>query len=346
MKINILTLTIIATAFLLISCEKEIEFNGDQIDPKLVINSLVEPGQPVKASISKSYFFLDEPDTAAPNDVVATLYVNGSHIGEMTRGYDTVSDGWIEIDDEGHPYYVYQLITVFKNDYQPTAGDIIKITASANGFDDVEGTTSPLPKTLDCQMEMEINSWHSSYYHPYFTEPGVYEEDSVLQIHGNMTLTFNINDPNPGVLDYFRLTSERWANDEGNSYYLSYDYDDPVFGGNFTENEFFDASDLDTRPEGVFTDVLFDGKSYQLKLKIYFEMNLTEEYDPTFFCVPFTLQHLSKEYYNYLNTCNQGDEIMQFFAEPIQTYTNVNGGFGLVGGRTMDIFWLALPLEE
>ena len=52
MKTNILTLIAIITAILLTSCEKEIEFNGEQIDPKLVINSIVEPGQPVKANIS------------------------------------------------------------------------------------------------------------------------------------------------------------------------------------------------------------------------------------------------------------------------------------------------------
>ena len=35
-----------------------------------------------------------------------------------------------------------------------------------------------------------------------------------------------------------------------------------------------------------------------------------------------------------------------FFAEPIQTYTNVEGGFGIVGGRVVDTLWFAVPLEE
>ena len=35
------------TLGLLSSCEKEIEFNGEHSNPKLVINSLVEPGKTV-----------------------------------------------------------------------------------------------------------------------------------------------------------------------------------------------------------------------------------------------------------------------------------------------------------
>jgi len=89
MKTNLLTLITIVTAVLLTSCEKEIEFNGEQTDPKLVINSLMEPGQPVNAAISKSFFFLDNhANTTAPDDLVATLYVNGNLLGEMTPHND------------------------------------------------------------------------------------------------------------------------------------------------------------------------------------------------------------------------------------------------------------------
>ena len=64
------------------------------------------------------------------------------------------------------------------------------------------------------------------------------------------------------------------------------------------------------------------------------------------FKVSFMVEHLSKEYYNYLNTCNQGDEYTQFFAEPIQTYSNVTNGYGIVAGRTVDTLWVNLPLSE
>lgn len=110
------------TLGLLTSCEKEIEFNGEHSDPKLVINSLVEPGQPVSAAISKSYFFLDNnANTIAPDDLVATLYVNGNHIGEMTPHFDTIVsyDIWNPNDSNlGHVRKVYT------HEYCPAEGDV------------------------------------------------------------------------------------------------------------------------------------------------------------------------------------------------------------------------------
>ena len=343
MMVKALALVIV---IMMTSCEKEIEFNGEQSDPKLVINSLVEPGQPVSAAISKSFFFLDNTaNTIAPDDLVATLYVNGNLIGEMTPHFDTLVSYDIWNPNESSLGHVRK---VYTHEYCPVDGDIVKITATANDYDEVEGTTSDLPKIADCQMDVEVEEWHSEYYHPYFDEYGVYEEDSLLKVWGYLNLTFTITDPNPGKTDCFRLaTSKSYnINDGENMRYISFEYDDPVFGASMTENDFFDASDLDTRPEGVFTDMLFDGSSYRLKVRLYFECDLDEVFDPDFFRVPFMVEHLSKEYYNYLNTCNQGDMSLQIWTEPIQTYSNVTNGYGIVAGRAVNTKWLNLPIEE
>ena len=136
----------ITSCLLLSSCEKQIEFNGEQTDPKLVINSIVGTDEPVKAYISKSYFFLDyDENTQAPDDLVASLYVNGNPIGELTPSADTI---W-----HNYEMNAYQLVPYLFNDYRPQEGDIVQIKASANGYDDVEGTTSALPKSVDCPME-------------------------------------------------------------------------------------------------------------------------------------------------------------------------------------------------
>ena len=339
MKTNILTLITITIAIFLTSCEKEIEFKGEHIDPKLVINSIVEAGQPVKAYISKSVFFLDNAnETQAPDDLVATLYVNGNRIGEMTPHNDTVADS------EG--YYLpdlgmYKIIKVYTHDYCPAEGDVVKITASANGFDDVEGSTSALPNAV---------TWHLGDLQTIFweTEFDVYEEDTVWSILGQFELTVEVTDPNPSQTDYFRIllgNDNEYDYESGNTYYIRTSYDDPIFGANVSNSDFIDF-DFQTMPEGVFTDVLFDGKSYQIKMPLYFYLNFLNDSAPDSFPVSFNLEHLSKEYYYYLNTCEQSDEIMQFFSEPIQTYSNVEGGFGIVGGRTTDTLWLELPMEN
>ena len=339
----IITILAVTSTLLLASCEKEIEFNGSQTDPKLVINSLIEPGQPIKANISKSFFFLDnEADTEAPNDLVAMLFVNGESLGEMTLSYDTVVSYDIWNPNEPNMGRVQK---VYTHDYCPVAGDIVKITASANGFDDVEATTSPLPNNVVVQLDSELTKWNSWYNYIYDDTIVV---DSLLNIGAYVNLTLNITDPNPGQVDFFRvLIPSSKGGMAANSFYCIFDYDDPVFGSAMPDNDIVDFSDLDTRPEGVFTDVLFDGRSYQLRFKLHLPITVYEnEYDPDFFQLPISLQYLTKEYYNYLNTCDQGEDIITFFAEPIQTYTNVKGGYGIVGGRTVDTLWYALPLSE
>ena len=333
-------LFLLISVVLLSSCEKEIEFNGEQSDPQLVINSLVGPGQRVEACVSKSYFFLDTPDTSTPEDVMVSLYVNDNLIGEMTPFFDTV---W-----EYYGFDEYRLIPSFYNEYRPQIGDVVKIKASANGFEDAEGQTSPLPKAVDFQFDTKVLEWNAEYYYPYFSEPGVPEGDSVLRTNGTLELGITITDSNPGKLDYYRLIrSNRYKETDGDSwYYISFGYDDPIFGVGVTENDIVDVSDLDTRPEGVFTDVLFDGTSYRIKMKIGFDLDTGEDFDPDFFRVPFLLEHLTREYYNYLNTCDQGDVAVQIWAEPIQTYSNVVNGFGIVAGWEVDTLWMPLPLTR
>ena len=323
----------------MVSCTKEIKFNGEQIDPKLVLNSLMEPGNPIWVNASKSVFFLnDEANTEAPDDLVVTLYVNGNRIGEMMPHKDTIYyyDGWSYYDA-----IPGKAITVYTHDYCPVEGDVIKITASANGFDDVEATTSPLPNNVNWRIAgCQPSQWEVSF--------DDYEGDTIWTISGQYELSVEITDPNPGQTDYLRIHAE------GDSYYdyetgnfISYStfYDDPIFGVNVSNSDFIDI-DFQERPEGVFTDALFDGRSYQIKLPLSIYISYRNEFPIYTLQMPISLEHLSKEYYYYLNTCQQAGEIMQFFAEPIQTYSNVDKGYGLVGGMKIDTLWYTLPLEE
>ena len=329
-------------SLMLASCEKEIEFNGEQSDPKLVINSLVEPGQPVKAAISKSYFFLDAANTTAPADLVASLYVNGSLVGELTQGTDTIWDYW------GMPDY--RLVTRYFSDYVPEEGDVVKISATANGFDEVEGSTSPLPQIADCQLEVEVGEWMGQYMQEYDWETEEYGDTLCYNIAGYLNLTFTLTDPNPGKTDFFRLIQgdNNVAREGLNTCWVNFGYDDPIFEAGITENDIIDISDLDTRPVGVFSDMMFDGGSYRLKVKAQFYCDIYDEYefDPDYFRGVFLMEHLSKEYYQYLCTCDQGDLTLQIYSEPIQTFSNVEHGYGIVCGRADNKFLVPIPLED
>ncbi|MBQ1735615.1 MAG: hypothetical protein II038_12255, partial [Lachnospiraceae bacterium] len=74
--------------------------------------------------------------------VAVSLYVNDNLIGEMTPFFDTV---W-----ERYGLDEYRLIPCFYNDFCPQVGDVVKIKASANGFEDAEGETAlPIDRTIE-----------------------------------------------------------------------------------------------------------------------------------------------------------------------------------------------------
>ena len=342
MKKQIQTLIFLGAVALLASCTKEIEFKGEQSDPRLVINSIVEPGQPVKARISKSVFFLDNTgDMEAPSDLVATLYVNGNAVGEMTPQNDTI---W-GTEFYWNPEPVYYVWKVYASSYCPVEGDEVCVKASAKGFDLVEGSTGTLPDLPDCRIKsfqlIETESWPSSYD----------DEDTTWQYSDTYELTIELTDTHPNTLDCFRMRIDENYHyydtlDQYQYHWYAYirDYSDPIFGAmSGTNLEVVDYQISESN--GTFTDQFFDGHSYNVKLSVSVSYIRPEGYsDPS--RVAFYVEHITKDYYDYLNTCNQGDETMQFFAEPIQTHTNVNGGYGIVGGRTVDTLWFALPAER
>ena len=343
MKNTILTFIVIATAIFLNSCEKEIEFKGEQTDSRLVINSVVEPGQSVKARISKSVFFLDNNEnTKVPSDLVATLYVNGNRIGEMTPQTDTIWE--TEYNWVFEP--TYRLWKIYTYPYCPAVGDEVTIKALANGFDDVEGSTGIVPNHTNCQIKglrlMSNELW-----------PNALDDDgNIIDWHyyDAYELLIELTDPHAGEIDFFKLSmDESYHYFEGYDHYNYYchayitGYDDPIFGAVSATN--FDFVDYQINdPNGTFTDQLFDGRSYTIKQPIGISYSQFEGLEQNFCRVAVYVEHITKDYYKYLNTCNQGDEVDQFFAEPIQTHTNVNGGYGIIGGRTVDTLWLELPI--
>ena len=175
-------------------------------------------------------------------------------------------------------------------------------------------------------------------------------EDTVWYMYGDVELTIEITDPRPGQIDYFRIRVDgglQYDEDYDPSYYYSTfwtEYTDPIFGGTSTTDVDFIDYQIE-EPDGTFTDLLFDGRSYQIKLPISFSMSFVEDVEQGSYRPTLIMEHLTREYYNYLRTSQQNNDIEQFFAEPIQTYSNVDKGYGLVGGKKIDTMWFVIPFE-
>lgn len=310
-------------AALCVSCEKEIEFNGGQTDPKLVLNGVCTVGEPVTAQVSKSYFFLDsDGDTEAPEGTTAHLYVNGDYCGEMTLYEDTIPSAAQRssaFSSKGKSY---------RNEYCPKAGDRISIMASAPGFDAVEATAGPMPEAASCVVRDFILHEGSSF------DTTWHDADSSISFHMAYMadVILEIADNNPGQTDYFVLNcSVDWLGEEWDSD-IWVTYDDPIFGNeNLVIGELFEGLDR----KNTFTDVLFDGKSRIVKLPVTLDLfGYSDPYSaqPVF---SVRLEHLTKEYYDYMVTLSQQDQVLEFFAEPVHVFSNVKDGYGIVGGRNI-----------
>lgn len=104
------------------------------------------------------------------------------------------------------------------------------------------------------------------------------------------------------------------------------------------QNVYFEAlnpayqSIIDTYGEFIFSDELFNGKSFTLacSMQEYYQRtgNGTKIYA--------TLYNLSKEYYNYSVTVSQ-QSISEDdpFAQPAQVYTNIKNGLGIFAGYSI-----------
>jgi hypothetical protein len=84
----------------------------------------------------------------------------------------------------------------------------------------------------------------------------------------------------------------------------------------------------------LFNDKAFNGKTnqYEIKIKDYGTFSSGPIPTPTSSSFKFVLKNITKAYYDYLISLdiylqNQGNP----FSEPVQVYSNINNGFGIMG---------------
>jgi hypothetical protein len=315
---------------LLFSCEKVIEFNGDEVKTKLVLNSILTPDSIVKIQLTESRFFLDSNPTFNPiDDADVKLWKDGSLIEPL--------------QNTGEGYYT--------GTYIPCEGDNLRITASCSGFDPVEcemQIVSPTPiisvDTTNTSLRKDI------YYKSDYGEGGFWTTgedgswitaDSVefLIFEGNITIKFK---DHATIAGYYAIMLEMHIHYENGNVYVwpvNYTSDDMVFK---TNNEItFDDDDYQFLY--IFSDELFDGKEYALKIKargvnMYFP---ADDSKITGQEMQVTLQSLSPSYYMYLKTRDANSE-SNFFTEPVQIYTNIKGGIGIFGNYSNSIYRIPL----
>ena len=324
----------------LAACTKPLPFQGEYEEPKLVVNCIAQPGEPIKAVVYKSDFIYDTiTDYTMPDGTQVFLFVNGESKGEM----------WLDSDTSYHAHYLHPVISqYFTSDYIPQIGDVVKISVTAPGFDEAEGSSEPLPNDpIGCLEDARITKWDTTRWRGY----NVYdpEHDTTVTVwlteYGkHVTVTIEITDPNPGALDLYCLDASmrfegNWTYPDGSE--MDYNigqldriyYNDPIIGTSTAEleDEFGVSVGLGNRSRSTFNDATFDGGRYRLEIPMVVS-TLFKANDSISAYVDIRLRHLTEGAYNYYSTITSGNSYSQYYSEPVSVYSNVQNGFGLVAG--------------
>ncbi|MCF8357381.1 MAG: DUF4249 domain-containing protein [Prolixibacteraceae bacterium] len=317
--------------FMLIACEKEIEISIKASQPKLVINGFVAADSIIDVIIasSKTVFGVDT-DFVWIDDAVATLYVDGEEKEQLDTYPIELSDDFI---------YTYHGIPQPTVGYRTsfTKGEIEKTYMLVVTHPDFETatceTTIPIPQKI-------IGVSTSTEFYDY----GAY---SNLHLNFHLTLSDDIENKN-----YYRIISKstdaRWKTNsdtkDDSTGYISVvtsigrlSSDDPILNPSETDvNDFLIESP--NNYYSIFTDDLISDDTYGLVVYRNYnawvlENNQLNTHYGEFYSYTIYLHTLSKEAYLYMQSSHaQHWYSDDYFAEPVQAYSNIENGVGIFAG--------------
>jgi hypothetical protein len=344
------------------ACERTLEFEdpADETANDIVVNAVAVAGTPFKVYLNRAYLVNKIPPMQYYN------YYAGSTIQMQDDGSfdyhnneyfqkNTISNATVEVTVNGQTKYPMSFDEknfCYVSSYIPNEGDRIDVACSSEGQEVHAETIVPMKPRIEVVDHEVIQG-----------NPYIQIEDLTTDSDTIMRLTCCISDE--GGKQYYRLrirnecTSYEYANyynDENNevetAHYVYYTMQD-VF---FSEDELFVDSRLTSNFGGwkayfsnVFDNSLLAGKTYSFMVDSpkagkhnftnYYpfsgELSKDGEIIPS--RVMVELQAISPELYRYLKTmqlyrisANDG------YAEPVQIYSNVKNGWGILGALSYD----------
>lgn len=288
----------------MVGCETTVEFKGEYVEPQAVLNSVVSPDEPVRVFYTSSVFILEEyiPHTTHIEGATVELYINGELVDTLTPAHD--DNQWYERRD------------FYQSTVTPSPADVVTIRARSDEFPEWVSATVTVPYDI-VVGELEV------------TEEGI--DDSGYH-YG--TASLELSDPE-GVENYYWIL--------GHTLYREGEEGDyPAWGRHFS---YTDVAFTEGKVEGVldellgasygrymlFNDTLLEGqKEYPLSMEWDF-YKYSHQYDVLFEVRCYQMdENLNK----YLRSLALADNDMGMFSEPVQIYSNVEGGIGIVGARS------------
>jgi len=294
---NLLPLLLIFSALTLSNCTKEIEFDAQDIAPRIVVNSLFTNDSIWAAHISRSVGVLETTSYTTIDDANVNIFdANANLVTTLTH--------------QGNGLYTSP------TGLTPQANQSYTIEASASGYESVNASNS-IPSAVPIYQLDTVTSTNS-------------DGETILEA----TITFQ--DP-PNISNYYMLevyVTGTWINEWEQDTIeirepLQISCDDINVE---TVNRFNFGGFENTYLYLMLKDQNFDGENYSLTFSV---INYAELKDLDLFG-EIRLVNTSEEYFNYLKSFNMYQQtINNPFATPVQVYSNINNGMGIFAGGTL-----------
>ncbi len=296
MKNIIFLLTVITCG-----CELVIKVDQPPFQPSIVMGSYIGPDTTIVVTLSEDRHVLEMPyDFNRISEATVQLFEGDQLIGVLEEF--PPSDEFIS-----NPFGrgIYGL------DFRPTAGVEYRLEVSKSGFTSVQATdrlpeSGPMFEVVSMDMNESTSGLEIEI--KLLDEPGrdYYEVLAYLTIN---TFQSSFNDD-----------TQTW---EVDSIIRSTEFLD-LYTENIAVEEYNNS---------LFSDRLFDGRSYELDMESYLyvwqDPNIDAELDPVLIV---EVRRVSEAYFNFSNSAAlqywvDGDP----FAEPVQAFSNVENGRGVFG---------------
>jgi len=299
MKKLILFLSV--TSFLLFTnCTKEIEFDAQDIAPRIVVNSLFTNDSLWTANISRSVGVLETTSYTSIEDADVSIFDgNGVQVTTLTNQGDGLYTSLTGATPQADELYTIEVTAPGYTSVSAT--NRIPTTVQINSIDTVSSTNSDGENILETTINFQDPSANENYYMVEVLVKGtLIDEFEGDTIEFREPLQISCNDINVETINRFN-------------------------SGGF-ENTYLYL---------MLKDENFDGEDYALTFSV---INYAELKDLELFG-EIRLVNTSEAYFNYLKSFNMYQRANgNPFATPVQVYSNVENGMGIFAGGTLT-YW-------
>ena len=299
----------ITFSMLFASCDIVVDLDIPEHERVLVVNSILTTDSMINASISHSVGAFDASSISYVNNATVEVYEDGVLLGEMDEQVSLSYNYMDELDST----YVYNF------NHNPVAGKIYSYEIAHPDYEAVRAET-----TVPAAVKLNVNDVTL-----------LSEQD----YEKHYRVRFSFNDAPEDNFYRLRLRNQ-------NAYYDRFNYFESNDASMISSSGLHSDGATFNGDEALFDDEMFNGTEKEISIDFFDSKSFWFEEEGIEVQFILELTSVSESYYTYIRSLrahydNQDQFI--FAGEPVQVFTNIENGLGVLGSMSVDTMLLELP---